>query len=235
MSRGDPVQEFPDESGWGCDEAYDLNNANRLTLISLQIPTIRARVRSLAKKPMAQRYVTDMTTQLKKIQQVDVLLEEWIHSLPTAWNANIKKVVTEEPKNIWTAFFWTGPVYTYQDLNIANVMNDYRVARLFCQTVAMECISAIPANVRSDSANQAYTRSMYVAHHMVNEIASTLPYLLGFDIENTPEGASESLAQGMRTSYRNIVVTNRYCSYKSRRRLLFCGPVLDHPETILHS
>jgi hypothetical protein len=196
LTRGTPIESFSDEQGWGCDDEYEMNNANRLTLISLEIPDINSCLPKLIGQEKTSSTIMEIMALIQRAQDIDTRLEDWAHSLPVAWNATVKKVVTEEPANVYTEFFWPGPVYTYQDANIANVLNDYRIARILCQSVILQCVKVLTANSQSDTLSQMYTRAVYATRRMTDEVCSTIPFLLGFDIENTPEGMSESMARG---------------------------------------
>ena len=85
-----------------------------------------------------------------------------------------------------TALYWPGPVHTYGDLNIANVINDYRICRIFCQAAIMNCIDAIPTTMQPEHLTRVYTQAVYVTRRMVNDFSSSLPYLLGFDYYTRP-------------------------------------------------
>jgi hypothetical protein len=199
LVRGEPVEEFPGATGWNCDDDADMDNANRLTLITLSIPSIRSTANSILKKEKTSSSTMELMKCVQLAQEVDAQLEEWVGSLPDTWFPTIKKVVTEEPKDFYRSFFYPGPVYTYEDMSIAGVMMDYTMARMICQTITMQCIDGLPTNSQSDKLRQTNTRAVYISRNMVNEIASTLPYLFGFNMEYSSGSKSESHARGKRT------------------------------------
>lgn len=120
---------------------------------------------------------------MRRAQELDRGLEAWARSLPREWRADVARVVTEEPREPLTAFFWPGPVYVYGDLNIANVMNEYRISRLMCQSIVLLCVGALPA--QAEHLQRSYTEAVYIAQQMVNEVCSTVPFMLGFNLGNT--------------------------------------------------
>ncbi|KAF2670717.1 hypothetical protein BT63DRAFT_438337 [Microthyrium microscopicum] len=183
------LEDFPHAKGWKCDEHIGMNAANRLTLISLDLPNLKWWATEVLERRPSPEKIMDMLSIIEQAQDIDRRLEAWVHSLPNIWKADIAKIVTEPPKNVMTAPFWPGPIFTYQDLNIANVMNEYRVGRIFCQTLVMNCVEAIPNTSQTDSLQRALTEAVYIMQLMADDFCSTVPYMLGFDYYSRP-GAS---------------------------------------------
>ena len=120
---------------------------------------------------------------IEDAKELDRRLEEWCSGLSDVWAGDVSKVVTEEPKDVMNAFFWPGPQFIYQDLNIAHLITDYRMCRMFCHTVVREVIGALPASSHTDSLQRIFTEAVYISQQMANDICSTLPYFLGFGME----------------------------------------------------
>jgi hypothetical protein len=138
---------------------------------------------------------------VRRAQDLDRRLEEWARTLPAEWRSEVAKVVTEEPREPLSAFFWSGPVYVYGDLNIANVMNEYRISRLLCQSIVLACVGALPtATAQAEHLQRSYTEAVYIAQQMVNEVCSTVPFMLGFNLGNRLDGESDASERGMRPS-----------------------------------
>jgi hypothetical protein len=143
--------------------------------------------------------VLEILAVVRRAQELDRGLEAWARSLPREWRADVARVVTEEPREPLTAFFWPGPVYVYGDLNIANVMNEYRISRLMCQSIVLLCVGALPA--QAEHLQRSYTEAVYIAQQMVNEVCSTVPFMLGFNLGNTLGSGAESGADERGTSF----------------------------------
>jgi len=192
IQRKVPLEDFPDEKGWRCDEGLGLNTANRLTLICLDIPNLKAATNELVDRDIiTQETVQDLLKVIDRAQETDRQLEAWAHSLPEVWKPWTSKVVTDEPRDVTTAEFWPGPVYSYQDLNIATITNEYRISRVLCNGVVRDCIQALPIESQTECIQRAYTKSIYVARQMCNDYTSTLPYMLGFDYYSRPGACPE--------------------------------------------
>jgi hypothetical protein len=200
IQRRATIEDYPDERGWRIDEDYSLNTANRLTVITLDLPNLKCWAAEVLARPMNPETVMDMISVIDQAQDLDRRLELWLHSLPEVWHHEIRRVVTEHPSNVMMSTMWPGPVYTYEDLGVANVMNECRVSRVLCQSLIMQCCEAIPEPSMSESLNRAYTRAVYVTKQMVNDFCSTLPFLLGFDYYTRagahPEDEKATIATG---------------------------------------
>jgi hypothetical protein len=132
-----------------------------------------------------------MLAVIDKAQEMDRNLEAWAHSLPSFWEPWTTKIVTEEPADVTTAEFWPGPVYSYQDLNIAAITNEYRISRVLCNGVVRDLVQALPIESQTEAIQRAYTKAIYVARNMCNDFSSTLPFLLGFDYYSRPGACPE--------------------------------------------
>jgi hypothetical protein len=135
---------------------------------------------------------------MRSAQDLDRRLEEWARTLPPEWRGEVAKVVTEEPLEPLRSFFWSGPVYVYADLNIANVMNEYRISRLLCQSVVLACVGALPAaTAQAEHLQRSYTEAVYIAQQMVNEVCSTVPFMLGFNLGSRLDREADANDRGM--------------------------------------
>jgi hypothetical protein len=158
----------------------ELNGANRLTAICVGLPNLRSQSQQLVKSEKTPAVLAEMLEVIEEAKKVDRRLEEWCNGLCDAWTGKVAKVVTEEPKDIMNAFFWPGPQFLYQDLNIAHIITDYRMCRLFCQAVVRECVNAFPTSAHSEHLQRTFTEAVYISQQMVDDFCSSVPYLLGF-------------------------------------------------------
>jgi hypothetical protein len=199
IQKGGPCEAFPDEPGWLCDQGEELNSANRLTIATIELPTLRYYAQELAKpsNPKTPETILEILGAVRRAQELDRQLEEWARTLPAEWRGEVVRVVTEEPREPLAAFFWTGPVYVYGDLNVANVMNEYRISRLLCQSVVLTCVGALPAaTAQTEHLQRSYTEAVYIAQQMVNEVCSTVPFMLGYNLGNRLELESDADERG---------------------------------------
>lgn len=156
-------------------------------------------MQELAKAPKTPQTIADLLSAVRRAQDLDRRLEDWARTLPVEWCGDVAKVVTDEPADPLSAFFWTGPVYVYRDINVANVMNEYRIARLLCQSVVLAAVGALPAAAsgsHGERLQRGYTEAVYIAQQMVNEVCSTVPFMLGFHPGRSLDGESGAEERG---------------------------------------
>jgi hypothetical protein len=167
-----------------------------------------------------------MMTLIRRAKDIDSELEHWAVTLPDFWEPVTKMVFQDTAQDPSTAQFWPGPVHTYGDLSIANVWNDYRVSRIFCQAVILGCVAALPAHARTDNIERISEQAVHVTQQMVDDFCSAIPYLLGFDFKSRNQSPSEesgksrdSLQLLPRSSPLLILLSSRQSSRSLLRRL----------------
>ncbi|KIW05523.1 uncharacterized protein PV09_03404 [Verruconis gallopava] len=177
------VEDFPSPKGWHCDEDMDINAANRLTLICINLPNIKYYAQNLLTKEKNANTVKEMMKLIQVAKEVDSALEHWALTLSDQWEPRVKMTVPEEPEDVTTAQFWKGPVYVYADLSMASVWNDYRISRIFCQSVILGCVAALPSHLRSAQIQRILDLAVRITQQMVDDFCATVPYLFGLSSE----------------------------------------------------
>jgi hypothetical protein len=183
-------------------------------------------VQELAKPttPKTPETIAEILAAIRRAQELDRGLEDWARTLPPEWRSEVAKVVTDEPVDPMSAFFWSGPVYVYADLNIANVMNEYRIARLLCQSVVLACVGALPAAATAaataggERLQRSYTEAVYIAQQMVNEVCSTVPFMLGFHPGRSLDGESGAEERGSPPFLAPLLPVVRFANVLFQRR-----------------
>ena len=170
----------------------DINSANRLSIICLGLPNIKHCAENIlsGRKPSADE--AEMMSLIRMAITIDKNLEQWTRTLPEAWDTEVSRVVTANSEEVAAMEFWPGPVYTYRDLKVANILNDCRIFRIFCQSIVLGCIAALPTNLgESDYMKGVSIQALYILRQAVNDICWSIPYLLGFDYYNRPDSRPE--------------------------------------------
>ncbi|KAF2436164.1 hypothetical protein EJ08DRAFT_692049 [Tothia fuscella] len=194
IQQGRTIEDFPSPNSWKCDEDLGINAANRLTLICLNLPNIKFYAQDLLGRDKTSATLVDMMTLIRRAKDIDSELEHWALTLPKFWEPLIKIICNEEPENPKTAEFWFGPVHTYGDLSMANVWNDYRVSRIFCQAVILGCVAALPAHARTEQIERISEQAVHITQQMVDDFCSAIPFLLGYDFKSRGQSAGEEIA-----------------------------------------
>jgi hypothetical protein len=180
MCTSVPVEEFPDALGWMCDDGLDFNGANALTRISIPIGALRSRARKCLAADKTPSTLADMMEIIEECRDVDRNLEAWYHSLSDVWTPKVVMVEANDEGDLKEAEFWPGPQFIYVDLNVAHIMTDYRVCRIYCQSVVRELYNGMPVASRSNYLHQVYNEAVQITQQTVNDFSASIPYFLGF-------------------------------------------------------
>ncbi|KAF1941733.1 hypothetical protein EJ02DRAFT_454849 [Clathrospora elynae] len=186
VQRSKPIDEFPGSKGWvGHGEISDENAANRLTLICIDLPNLRARANRLTTTPYDLTYESEAKQILDFAQMVDGNLEEWYFTLPPEWKHRIIGVVSSlvAPEDIALAEKWSGEQHVYHDVPLASIMNDYRVCRIFCRRVIMACVTWLSFSGSYADADRVWDKSIFVIQMMVDEISACVPFHMSYELQ----------------------------------------------------
>jgi hypothetical protein len=173
-----PVDEFPGEQGWMGEAATSENAANRLTIISMDLPAIRTRFEDLQQSQPGEATVAEAQSLLEATRMMDTNLQTWALTLPSSWNYRTVSVVPEIVGEIYLAEAWPGPQHAYDDVFISSIINDYRVSRIFCQRVIIGCLSFLGKLEGTGDAevDEAFMNSRFVIQQMVGDICASVPF-----------------------------------------------------------
>ncbi|KAF2195344.1 hypothetical protein K469DRAFT_698926 [Zopfia rhizophila CBS 207.26] len=198
VQRSKPVDTFPGKHGWMGNEKGEENAANRLTLICIDLPNIRARATALTNSPRTPDQESEARAVLEFAQMVDTNLQEWFHTLPPNWQYRTVDMVSDIPEDVATSTHWPGPQHVYEDVHIANIVNDYRVCRIFCQSVIMACVTWLSLD-GSQPLTDVYNNSCFVIQQMVDEISACVPFHMSFDMQPMAKklGQDEAAAEAL--------------------------------------
>ncbi|KAI8939215.1 hypothetical protein NX059_005044 [Plenodomus lindquistii] len=194
VQRSKPIESFPSDAGWiGSGTLSEENAANRLTLICIDLPNLRARGNTLTTIPYKKEYEAEAKQILSFAQMVDGNLEEWYRTLPPEWKHRIIGVVSEPipPDEVALAEKWPGEQHVYHDVPLASIINDYRVCRIFCRRVIMACVDWLSLGNEVEDAERgvwsddegARERSVWVIQQMVDEISACVPFHMSYDLQ----------------------------------------------------
>lgn len=182
MQRSKPVDSFPGTKGWVANDISEENAANRLTLICIDLPNIRARANIVAKSPYDQSQESEAIQILEFSQMVDDNLQQWYQTLPAEWQHRTIGIVTEPVEDPATAEQWLGEQHVYHDVPVASIVNDYRVCRIFCQRVIMACVTWL-SNNPGNNYTAAYDRAVFIIQQMVDELSACVPFHMNYDLQ----------------------------------------------------
>jgi hypothetical protein len=175
----------------------DVNAANRLTLICINLPDIKYYAQDLLSREKTPTTIMEMMKLIRTAKETDSALEHWALTLSQLWEPRVIMRIAEEPEDNKTAQFWKGPVHVYTDLGMANVWNDYRVSRIFCQSVILGCVAALPAQLKTGQVQRVSAQAVSITQQMVDDFCSVVPYLFGIGKEFEAKKVSRLDQAGM--------------------------------------
>lgn len=187
VQRSKPIDSFPGQKGWiGESDIASENAANRLTLICIDLPNLRARANRLTSTLYDSAEELEARQIIDFAQLVDGNLEEWYRTLPPEWKHRIIGVESSMSSDIDVANAekWPGEQHAYHDVPLASIMNDYRVCRIFCRRVMVACLDwlSFGGTVNAEEEEQ-YKRSVYVVQQMVDELSACVPFHLDYELQ----------------------------------------------------
>ena len=186
VQRSKPIDSFPGTGGWvGNGDISEENAANRLTLICIDLPNLRARANILTTTPYDPAYESEAKQILDLAQMVDGNLEEWYRTLPLEWKHRIIGVSSDTiaPEEIALAERWPGEQHVYHDVSLASIINDYRVCRIFCRRVIMACVTWLSIGGNYADGDETWSRSVFVIQMMVDEISACVPFHMNYELQ----------------------------------------------------
>ncbi|PVI00093.1 hypothetical protein DM02DRAFT_642649 [Periconia macrospinosa] len=180
MQRSKPVDfdPFPGGEGWVGSDVKEENPANRLTLICINLPNIRARASRLIQSPYNTTLESEALNILHSARTVEESLQNWYETLPEVWRPQLIGVESKAAN----AEIWPGEQHVYPDVSIASIVNDYRVCRIFCQHVIMHCATWLSVNPVHQLIN-SYNRAAFTIQQTANDIAACVPFHLSYDMQ----------------------------------------------------
>lgn len=181
MQRCKPVEEFPGVPGWSIQEE---NPANRLTVISMGLPELRSRVRTLMNNTVKGNRIEEAWSLIAAARKVDNDLQEWANSLSDHWAHKTIAYTTEMPSDIRNADRWIGPVHAYADVWTSHIWNDYRITRVFTLSIVMACCSVISPNATDLSVKALLANTHFITQGLIDDLCATVPFHMNFDLQD---------------------------------------------------
>lgn len=201
------MPDFPGEKGWNWDDAHELNPANRLALISLGLPGMRRFAIDLTPREPGPEKDAALMQLIHMAQETDAALEHWYNTMPEHWGFRTVRFEAEEPKNIYRATHWQGPIHVYDDLFIANIVNDYRVSRIFCQQLILNALESLWDTSATNDIKSLQDHAQFLACSMANDICSSVPFHLEIKLQpgaaNTGQESHGEFTRWFRRQLRN--------------------------------
>lgn len=174
-----------------CDDNFEQNQANRLAIISLGLPNIRRYAQDILTQSPSPNKDNEIIGLMKMAEEVDQQLEHWYLTLPDNWGHRTVRMQLEEPVDLYNAPEWQGPVHVYDDLFLANIVNDYRVSRVFCQSIILGVAAALSDPGSRASVAPMLQRATYIAQSMADDVCSSVPFHLEVPLQERTRNSGQ--------------------------------------------
>ena len=182
INRCQPVEPFPSPTGeWTADgSTVDDISCNRLVVMFMKIPALRAIALQVLHEPMSSRVARRIQELMEAARNLDQQIAAWALEVPESWDCEIISVCETTMDNPRTAEFYPGPIYEYCDMWVATLWNKYRIGRIFCQSIILNCLERL-VQPWKQPATPAFEAATNILQEMADGICSTVPFLLGYD------------------------------------------------------
>ena len=179
------MDEFPGPDGWASDPDDDEENPEpKLSRMCVQIPGLRARTKTLITSPFDVDKKEEAEILTEAASKIDYELSIWAATLPPLFGYKSVAIPRPVPDDLATAEMWPGPVHVYEDLITAALMNHYRLSRISCQDVVMECAEWLAQEHDGPSTNRHLDYGRVIVQQMIDEICASVPFHLGYDLQH---------------------------------------------------
>lgn len=193
IQRGARVDEFPGAKGWWCDDAFETTAANRLTLISLGLPNMRRLAHEIAVLTPGPDKDSQLQGLVKMAQDIDGQFESWYLTLEEEWGYQTVGMQLDEPDDVYSATRWLGPVHAYRDLFYANIINDYRVSRIFCHQIILSASAMMTSSDTEGVVRDLQRTGVYNVCSMADDICSSVPFHLEVELQPEAQARGQDL------------------------------------------
>ena len=180
VARCKPVEQiFYEFNDWELSQQDGcLDVGNQLTVITMQVPALRATARRILRGPMNWTIAREIVTLKEDAERIDRELAAWSSEVPATWKyKELGRCGRMDDPN--TAEIYPGPIHCYNDIWTARKWNIYRSYRILCQAIIFNCLERlIPAS--EIAFTHEYRRSTTISQRMVDDMCASVPFHLGF-------------------------------------------------------
>lgn len=161
------------------------NTASRLTPISAHVANLRKLAAGVSRRSPPPPDSINLV--LRLAHEIDAKLQAWAHSVSPTWlfhPATEMQCPTHLPREY---FLYQDRMDMYEDVNIANVWNNYRANRIVVASITLACLSHQGIPPTHDVAQPA----RQVMQEMVDDICASVPFHLGTKMIGGPRDHDE--------------------------------------------
>ncbi len=156
-----------------------LNCANRLVLLTIDIPSLRLRERELLDCPRFRPDPELVAGLMRDAKAIDDNLTRWRDTVPESWHYVSIPTRTETQADLYPK-----SIDIYDDNAIASNWNAWRAYRLYVLAIIEKCALVLSKFHGDPNFEWEDFASINTIRELVNDICSTIPFHLGYTIND---------------------------------------------------
>jgi hypothetical protein len=179
------MTDFPAPNGWASDPDDDEEDPEpKLSRLCIQIPDLRSRAKLLIATAFTPAGKEEAEELIEVASTMDYQLSDWAANLPPLFNYKSIAVPRPMPDDLTTAEMWPGPIHIYEDLVTAGLLNHYRLSRISCLDVILECAQWLLKHEEEGTYDRQMDYARVIFQQMVDEICASVPFHLGYHLQH---------------------------------------------------
>ncbi|KAK6579926.1 hypothetical protein PZA11_007634 [Diplocarpon coronariae] len=154
-----------------------------VTMLGCRVAEMRSELNhALSSFPRTPDYSQQLTSIMKRFEDLERGCVDWEARLPEEWRPRTVAWVDHVlDGDITKAEVFPGRVDMYTDVTIANIWNQFRIARLFISGAVVRCAAWICAPVDYRTTPE-YAHAVRLCGDLVTDVIAGTPYLLGWRV-----------------------------------------------------
>lgn len=173
---------------WFTEAVEDMDPASRVSMHGAPIGELRQRAIRLFETGDRRPSRDQVSLLLADARVVDTQLLHWVQALPFDWHftSKVRTDLIGSDTRAEDSQAWCGVVHEYNDVWTACITNNYRVLRIFVQSVIARCLSYLERRPEPTSMPTGflYRAAMHTVRALVDDIAASVHAHIG-DIADT--------------------------------------------------
>lgn len=159
------------------------NTEDRLLSRTIKVPQLQSLANDILSQPSLSSTESDVFELIRAAEDLDRDLADWARHVPAGWSysvaTNLNSMSSPEQS---TSFYIPSEIHGYSDFYTARVWNLYRVSRLVIQSIILRASSSNCFPRRGGGERPENTHIENLNGVLVNDICSSVPFLLGYDL-----------------------------------------------------
>ena len=152
-------------------------SGDTLVDIAVNLPGLREKALKILYLPVTTIVVQETLDLLASLRQLDAKFAAWRFTVTRSWDyKTIYKHTFEAHEDLISSPVWPGDVHAYRDLWGALGWNSYRMLRIICQTLIINCLERLHP-LQDLLVKDVFLNSVHIIQRLANDICSTIPFI----------------------------------------------------------